>query len=168
MESTNTEGLRDQAWTEGGSSVEGHEESQSPHVVSLIMLLSFLPKQVILMSRKKRPLRDLRLPISSCPMMMGWTLDATVTLFWNVTQFPPLLSLVLSTFLSPSSRVIFPRGFFLGMLITHSPSDIITISQGHPIPFPPTSPYFRVGLQQAPPQAALLTPAPSPLYSVFP
>lgn len=44
-----TEGLRDKARAEGSSSVEGHKESHRPHVVRLIMLLSFLPKQVILM-----------------------------------------------------------------------------------------------------------------------
>lgn len=51
VEGTDTEGLRDQAWLEGGSPVEGHEESQGPHVIGLIVLLSFLAKQVILMSR---------------------------------------------------------------------------------------------------------------------
>lgn len=52
------------------------------------------------------------------------------------------------------------------MLITHSPPDIITISQGHPRPFPPTSPHFRVSLPRGPPQVALLT-YPGPITSLL-
>ena len=81
VEGADTERLRNQAWPEGGSSVEGHEESQGPHVVGLVMLLSLLPKQVVLCPGNRDHSVTSGLPTSSRPTATGWTLDITVTIY---------------------------------------------------------------------------------------
>lgn len=78
MEGTDTEGLRDKARAEGGSSVKGHKESQSPHVVRLIVLLGSLPKQVVL-EKETSVTSGFLTPFQTLlPEMRGWTLDTNV------------------------------------------------------------------------------------------
>lgn len=116
VKGVDTEGLRDQARLEGGSSVEGHEEGQGPHVVDLIMLLSPLPKQETLSPGRKTTMAP-ELPTSSYPT------EVDCGHHWDITQRPtisnPLLFSGLSTFLSPASGAISLHPFSV-VPVTHS------------------------------------------------